>query len=70
MFTGTFYKKGIFATLGNLKRMKVMTLKEYDRDRDTAVWFHDNLESAQCFIEPLSNKARYIAKSWLDKHWD
>lgn len=37
---------------------------------DTAVWFHDNLESAQCFIEPLSNEVRYIAKSWLDKHWD
>ena len=68
MLTETSYKKGIFTALGNLKRMEVMTPKEYDWYRDTAVWFNDNLESPQCFIEPLSNEVRYIAKSWLDKH--
>jgi len=53
VFTGTSHKKEIFAALGDLKLMEVMTPEEFIWYRETANWFNTNLENPKCFIETL-----------------
>ena len=65
MFTGTPYKKGIFAAMGNLKRMGVMTAKEGIWYQETAAWFNDNLANPTCFDIPVSDDIKFIANSWF-----
>lgn len=64
-FSGTQQKKGIFAAMGDLKRMKVMSEQEYYWYKSTAAWFNSNLETPKCFDEPIAPKVRFVAKSWF-----
>ncbi|MFV7759861.1 hypothetical protein ACNPKZ_04830 [Shewanella algae] len=64
-FRGTQHRKGIFAAMGDLKRMKVMSEQEYYWYKSTAAWFNNNLENPKCFKEPIAPDVRFVAQSWF-----
>ncbi len=64
-FKGTVHRKGIFAAMGDLKRMNKMSEKEYQWYVTTALWFNENLKNPTCFEESVDEDIRFIAKSWF-----
>jgi len=65
VFRGTSCRKGIFAAMGDLKRMGVMTEEEHQWYVSTAAWFNENLNNPTCFNEPVAEQVRFSAKSWF-----
>lgn len=64
-FQGTQHKKGIFAAMGDLKRMNRMSEKEEAWYKDVADWFNKNLTNPSCFDSPISENIKFRAKSWF-----
>lgn len=64
-FQGTQYKKGIFAAMGDLKRMNRMSKEEKIWYENIADWFNKNLSNPSCFDLPVPNDIKFRAKSWF-----
>ena len=64
-FQGTPYKKGIFAAMGDLKRMNKMSEAEKTWYQEVADWFNQNLANPSCFDPPVSDDIKFRAKSWF-----
>jgi len=64
-FTGTAHRKGIFAAMGDLKRMDKMSAEERQWYVATASWFNENLKNPACFEGPDHEAIRFVAKSWF-----
>lgn len=64
-FKGTTCRKGIFAAMGDLKRLGKMSEHEYQWYMTTASWFNQNLTNPTCFERPIYDDIRLIAKSWF-----
>ncbi|AEF54385.1 hypothetical protein [Marinomonas posidonica] len=64
-FQGTQHHKGIFAAMGDLKRMKKMSEAEEAWYVEAANWFNTNLPNPSCFDSSISEEIKFKAKSWF-----
>ncbi len=65
LFEESQCKKGIFAAMGDLKRMNVMSEAELNWYECESHWFNKNLPNPACFTLPIAQTISKHAISWF-----